>query len=713
MAGGIVINGRFTARPGTYTNIDYITIPSAPTQGTVLAVVGEFPFLEQNVPYLSTSQKNLEGLAPSSLLLKKISSIVYNPFRDAVNSAAPAQVYLLSPVGNTQANASFGAPGTITVKAKQWGTMGNKTSFRIKNAALGGYDVVVANNGVQENIRVPDEPAAMNLRYAYPGTTLATYPVKGFGTWGDGPTGSDGTVSMSVGGSYVGLSTGDVRVSFSRILKAAAAGVSGSDEAWIPDGPVHGQLSIRGINTPTLTTGKMTVKVTGISNATGATVTDEVVFNNSAELLTAKLTPTSFASVSLVRLTLETTTPATTFSGRIQIEGNNFPIFNAAGGQTYVAEMIRTIQPYSLNGFYATTASPRVSSVKLTELDAVSAAVNTHSGYNLTLYGAKIVNTVNAASRLVTLERGDVAAPVISSGAGYFSFLSGGTEANPVTSTEWSDALGELVWYDIDVLCAFYDPTGTAPADDAVLPQFIEHLDTMWSDGANERTLWVGAGTAETMNTLVQRAALFNSERVSLVADSAYIQQPDGSTELMAPYWHALMHASADASLLSVDTLTRARLRVLGTTRDDSLHSKEAMNELIRAGVIISFTPPGGVPRIEREVTTWTQDENPARTEAICTRSVRASTKAMRAALEDLLNPGAGVLVLADVKSTVRSELERQTRATFPLITSYDAGSISISELADRYDIGYVITVRINKNFITLNVGVTVPVGTI
>jgi hypothetical protein len=119
------------------------------------------------------------------------------------------------------------------------------------------------------------------------------------------------------------------------------------------------------------------------------------------------------------------------------------------------------------------------------------------------------------------------------------------------------------------------------------------------------------------------------------------------------------------------------------------------------------------VPRIEREVTTWTQDTNPARTEAICTRSVRASTKAMRAALEDLLNPGGGVRVLADVVATVRAELQRQATGLYPLITGYDNASVSIVEEADRYEIGYVITVRINKNFITLNVGVTVPAGSV
>ena len=59
------------------------------------------------------------------------------------------------------------------------------------------------------------------------------------------------------------------------------------------------------------------------------------------------------------------------------------------------------------------------------------------------------------------------------------------------------------------------------------------------------------------------------------------------------------------------------------------------------------------------------------------------------------------------------NSVERQARSVSPLITGYDSASISIVESADRYEVSYVITVRINKNFITLNVGVTVPVGTI
>jgi len=703
MAGGIVINGRVTARPGIYSNIEYITIPSAPTQGTVLAVVGEFPFLEQGVPYLSTSQKDFDALAPSSPLLKKLSSIIYNPFRDAVNSAAPAQVYLMSPVGNEQAFGSFGGSGLVDVKAKQWGTLGNKTRFRIvPNAALGGWNVTVSNNGVQENIRVPSEPAAFTLDYDSVETPSASYPVRGYGDWGDDPV-SQGSVSASVGV----VAQGTVRVSFDRSLSAEASSTNASALAWVPAAPAYGTITAVGYGSTDLAGGSLTVRINGINSATGETAQADLVFANNGALTTPQTTTVVFSSISDVRLVLAS--GATMSAGFIRLTGQVFPDFNEANGQKFAGDVMRYVQPYSADGFTISTTSSRVSGILLTSLDKV---LDDNLPVSATLDGYKIVSTVNNASRLVTLERGNVEAPAIASDEPGF-FLSGGTETNPVLVTDWSDALSELVWYNIDVLCAFYDPTGTTPSEDVILPEFIDHLGTMWSDGANERTLWTGAGVGETMTTLVQRAALFNSERVNLVADSAYIQQQDGSTELMAPYWHALMHAAADASQLTVDSLTRARLRVLGTSRDDSLYSKEAMNDLIQAGLIIAFTPPGGVPRIEREVTTWTQDTNPARTEAICTRSVRASTKAMRAALEDLLNPGGGVRVLADVVATVRAELQRQSTGLYPLITGYDNASVSIVEEADRYEIGYVITVRINKNFITLNVGVTVPAGSV
>lgn len=738
MAGGIVINGRFVARPGIYSNINYITIPGAPTQGTVLAVVGDLPFLQQGVPYLSTSQREFEAIAPQSALLKKMSGIIYNPLADANLSAAPAAVYLLSPRGNTQAALRVtGTEGSdpedgIVAKSLQWGVVGNSTSLKITaNVPRGGWDAVVANNGTQEKIRIASEATPLVLDYdsPYTPTTVVQAPIEGFGDWeatvldafGD-PTQITvpGSLKAELGEIEAG-SPGTLRVSFARNIAAEQIGTgSGPITAWLPKGPVYGPVTISSLgNTIDFAGCALRLLVTGVNLANGLTESEAVEFSIAQlEAEVSKTTTRSFASVDsvLMSITEGSGGPPTLSGAGMLLTGNCFPDMNAANGQRYVSDVLRIVQQYSDKGFLASTLSSRVSSIKLTDLDVLPetafGAEVSDDAVSLTANGWKIVTTINAASKLITLERGNAEDPSTLVAA-FFGRLAGGTESGVLVAGDWGDALDSLVWYNVDTVAAFYDPSGTPAADDVVLAQFKEHIDQMWADGANERTLWLGAGQDEDLDTLVQRAAVFNSERVNVVVDSAYIQQPDGSSELMKPYWYALMLAASDASLLAVETLTRARPRVLGTERAEGLEAQEDVNELIRGGLIISTTPPGAATRIEREVTTWTADTNPARTEAICTRSVRASTKAMRAALDGLIQPGAGVLVLADVKATVLSELERQARSVSPLITNYDAASVRISELADRYEIGYIITVRINKNFITLNVGVTVPVGTI
>jgi hypothetical protein len=637
-----------------------------------------------------------------------MSSIIYNPLLDANLSAAPAAVYLVSPNANTQAQATLSTTdGNIAVKAKQWGLMGNKTSLRVAvNAQRGGWDALVRNNGIQEAIRVPAEASPLTLRYVNPTTVPdpVTYPVKGFGTWGT----STCTVNLSAGEAAAGT----LRLAFTRNIAVDAAMV-GTQNAWEPMGPVVGPVTVVGSGA-TVAGGTVTVTVTGVNSDTGIAVSDLLEFNSS-NISTAQTTAISFASVEYVRVELGA--GASISGGNLVVSGKCFDDMNEANGQKFVSDVIKLIQPYADKGFLVSTASSRVSSIQLSDLDKQAAVDIVAQARSLSLQGWKLVTTINNASKLVELTRGNTGnLDTITALAPFFKVLAGGTEPALPDATDWSSALDQLVWYNIDTVSAFYDPTGTPAADDSILAQFTDHIDRMWSDGANERTLWLGAGHEEGIDALVQRAAAFNSERVNVVVDSAEIELPTGGSELLRPYWYALMLAAADASLLNVETLTRARPRVLGISRgdaNDDLLSQQDVNELIRGGLIVSTTPPGGATRIEREVTTWTADDNPARTEAICTRSVRASTKAMRASLDSLLRPGAGVLVLADVKAQVEQELDRQARSVSPLITNYDARSIKIVDSADRYEVAYNISVRINKNFITLNVGVTVPVGTI
>jgi len=707
MAGGIVINGKFVARPGVYSSVRYITIPGAPTQGGVLAVVGEFPFLKANTPYVSTNQRNLESIAKSNPTLLRMSNIIYSPLRNATFAAAPAQVVLVSPVPTTQAFGMLldsGAQDSVAIRSKIWGPQGNRTRFRITpNISVGGWDVVVANDGVQENIRVPLEPSPATISYAYPVPPPSPAPAtphttEGFGVWLS-DTGSQVRGEVGVDG---------IKVSFSKTLLANTFDDDPAHISWLPNGPVSGPLTAQVPTGAVLSAGVLTVRINGVDLATGGAATENLTFSVAECLAGAtKVGTTVWSSVSDVRVF---TAPTETCTGSVVITGANFPDFNEANGQTTVAEVIRFLAQYAAEGFLSSTSSPRTASILVSDLDHEAQAP---LPLVLSADTWKIVTTVNAASALVELEDVGDAPPDLPSD-GVFFFLSGGSQS-PIAAPDWANALEELRWLDVDVVHAFYDTTGTPPTSDAVLPFFVKHINDMWADGANERTLWVGAGDNEAFSTLSQRAAFFNTERVNLVCDSVGVQQYAGAVERMRPYWFALMLAAADASLLTVGTLTRAQPRIQYAERNAALNSNELVNELIRAGVILVSTPPGALPRIEREVTTWAGDTNPARTEAICTRSVRDSIKDMRNRLDILLSAEAGsqVITLSDVQSVVKAGLEEQKSAVNPLITDYDAASVSVVETGDRYEIGYVIVCRINKNFITLNVGVTIPTGSI
>jgi hypothetical protein len=708
MAGGIVINGKFVARPGVYANVRYIPIPGAPTQGGVLAVVGEFPFLKQNTPYISTSQRAFESIAVSNPTLMRMSNIIYSPFRQAAFAGSPTQVVLMSPMPTTQA---FGMlrdsanADSIRIASRIWGPQGNRTLFRIvPNAAIGGWDVRVTNDGTTENIRVPAEPAPATFSYAYPTPAPSPAPAtphtsEGFGVW----LSDTGSVTRGE------VTSSGIDFTFSKVLLDECVADVVADPghiSWLPNGPVTGVLSVTGAGA--LSGGLLTAIISGIDEATGLPDTDTITFSVAECLaVTAKPTTVTWASVSSVACF---TAGGQTLAGSVTIAGANFPTLNAANGQTTVAAAIRFIAQYATAGFISSTSSTRTASILLADLDESTVAPLPLS---LSADSWKIVTTVNASSLFVELEDVGPLAPDVPVN-GTFFFLVGGSQS-VVTSQDWGDALEELRWYDVDELHAFYDPTGVLPFGDAVLPLFFDHVNTMWGDGANERTLWVGAGENETYSTLVQRSALFNSERVNVVIDSANITQYQGATEQMRPYWYALMHAAAASSIPGVGSLTRAQLRVNGVSRNASLYSNEMVNELLRAGLIMTSVPPGGFPRVEREVTTWTVDNNVAQTEAICTRSVRESIKDMRAALDVLLSPEASttIIVLADVQAMVEGRLEAQKASQAPLITDYDRQSITIRELADRFDIGYRIVCRVNKNFIVLDVGVSVPTGTI
>ncbi len=279
MAGGVIIDGKFTANPDVYATLVYGQGAGQPPSQGAVAIVGEFPFLEQNTPYAFTSQAALEQVAPNLPLVKRLANAVYNPSNDPATPGVPRAVYLVSPKATTQATTLLndsGSDATLQLDAQIWGPRGNQTRFSIApNTGLGGSDIVITNNGYREVFRVPAESSALTLGYDYPAVVAAG--TTGYGFEDDGA--GSGAVTVTQDGS-----TKELDVTFSRTLPGSTAFAS-THPSWYPTDPanppgpvVFGQLTfaVTAISLTTATT--LSALITGF-NALGAADTETVVIS--------------------------------------------------------------------------------------------------------------------------------------------------------------------------------------------------------------------------------------------------------------------------------------------------------------------------------------------------------------------------------------------------------------------------------------------------
>ncbi len=699
MAGSIVINGQETGIPGVYAIPEFLKLQSRAPLTSVLAVVGEFPFLEQNTPYLSTDQATFDALSPSNVTLKKLSNIIFDASNDPSAQNSPAGVYLVSPTATTQAIGYLqdATPAnSIKLSAKQWGTEGNRTRFTIvENATLGGWDVSIRNGSFVESFRVPAEPNLLTLDYAPTYSPAVTIPT-GF----EHNTGVTGSVTGAVS---LANTAGSVNVTFSRTVDEGCVKVTGSTAwSWYSYAPVDGVLTFNSDAPATITSGPLNITISGINKTTGLADTEALAWTKTdIEAQTAKVSTKSWTGPVYVRFDEAS---SVSFVGEITITGSVFPAFNAANGQTYVADVISYVSGYASTGFAVSTSSTRTASAKLTELDNLTSATLPQ---NLTANLWKIQSTISNQSQLVEAERVGNVPPAITTTATQF-FLAGGTETL-ATAGDWENALAELEWYDIDVVAPLYDPTGTAAASDTILPKFIAHVNKMWGIGANERVLWLPVGDDESFSQLTSRQVAHGSEYVSMPIDAVSLVQYNNQTEEMLPYWNAVLMAAFDASTSGLVPLTYRSPRVTAYRRNSALYSRESREALIKGGFVFLIDPPGQSPQVQRDITSYTADQDPRRTERVAMRSLMLSLKNMRRALRGLITlPNGEIATAASVSSAVYSELNRQR--SYRIFRDFDPTKVVIRAYADRFEVDYEFTPLYPTNFIVVRAKVSAPV---
>lgn len=745
MPEGIIVDGQRVLTAGVYVENRYSELASEATGQGVVAVVGDFPFLKQNTPYVSTSKTSLETLiAPNEPDIMRISRVCYKPFRNPiVGQGAPAAVVLISPAATAQASEDLHTTGTIggfspSLKSTIWGPRGNSTYFSMTyRPTVPGFVATISNRGFVERVEANQEDAVLTVAYNY----VAPAPMAANTAYGfDNDNGGSGTLTLLKG-------TDTAYVEFARTIPASCV-ISSTHESWIPDGPIRGTLavtvlsgaSISGLGT------KITAKIVGF-DTDGLPQTE---FLDMAEPYTGDVTTSGtieWSSVSEVFLYPD----AGTFTGNILVNGNCFEL-NEANGQTYVSDAITFIS--TANGFLTTTDSTRVAQIPVASLDTktssgtITSSLATTATLDAGLWSlsqaleeqSQLVDIeVNANEWYAPVDRWDVAEPYVAGevvryddvwyicitgntgeqpddvGSIYWeAYVATGTNLYDVVltggahtaaiSTQWEAAFNELLYTDVTAVVPF-------STDDTIIGYLADHVNKSFGKYQNERTGFYGVPALSNYATLKAKASKQNSERLQRVFEQPKIVQYNGRTETQDTFWAALTLAAA-ANSNRRRSLDKFQPDFVDVVRNTTLASPDYNDAMIDLGYCTFYRWPNQPVKLLLECTTWLSDNNTYRTAAAAVRSTVDLQRDVRATAEAIIE-GATTIdgIMPAMTATIAQRLEQL--AYDGVIASYKRDSVVVTDRGNHYEVGFEYTPIGSKSYVKIIATVARPAAVV
>ncbi len=716
------VDGVVTRRPGIINSVDFSANAGRQENIKRLAVVGNFPYLEPDEPVLVTSQNSMIKLAPQDAEMKRLAKLIYRPGNDSRIGNGPSEVWLVSAATSTQAQmtvdgwgtdtttihedsdtdalpqatinvasaAAFASSGkitvessagrqtitytgttstsftgctggtgtistgalvrevtadTLTVRSRAWGYAGNRTRVTLTIDANGVYTFAVSRDGKVESFGNITAETLFNLDYT--GTRWTT--VTG---------GFDGTDFYAVAtktaqaiGTFTASSSWDGAVT----IDPDTAPVGGTYTATITGFDMDGEAA----------TCVMTWADGGGHAAISSSSTDIAKVN----------VPTLFSSITSIVFALTGTASG---AGVFSVTGDIYRVTKEE--YPFVGQLVSFLQGLTLgtpDEFTVSSVGALVGGVRFEEMDHVASS-NLTTNISFTNLMTKLVAKLNTS--------GLIEAEYVSGGgapAPFSLFLKSGTPGSQTSpnSGDWAVALSALrnLQPNPPTVISLLTDDATAQTDLAA------HCSYMWGAGKYEVQAWTGGAAGATKSTIKARTLALNDYRVSYVAQEAYITRVDGVQEWIAPYWYALAHASAHASVGIAIPLTWKRLSVSDVRNGVSWDVEDDIEEMLAAGVTLTTKGPEGL-RIERALTTHLSDDDAARTAPSAVESIANFLRRVRARLEVLIGDPARATTRDRIISVVISECRQAQRDG--VIARFDENSITAEQVGDVFVVG-------------------------
>jgi len=690
MPAGFFVDGKLTYKPLVSVVTEFASTPGLGPANKVLAVVGEFPFLEKDVPYLFTSQAAFLGTIPVNSTMRELANLIYNPSTTAPFNGSPAGVILLNAQPCTQPQGylkDLAAVDSIKLLSNTWGTQGNSTVVTVTRAADGAWAVKVANRGVSEEFSAPSGVDMLQLDYDHPGGTAGI--AYGFDSTGGG----SGALTLQKDSEHA-------QILFSRTLPSSLARASSAAAvSWIPDAPVTGVIVLTPEAGGTMSTGgELAITISGVNDA-GALATETVTFTKAeieAVSPAPKTTDTAWSAVS----SLQMVRGAATYSGDLTVEAAVVTELGPNSGQETVAQAIQYLN--SIKGFTATTASFRSASTPFAQLDMADPAL-VPASLHATRYS--LLYAIQNRSQLVSAE------DLTSGGAGPLNIalnstvsvsLLGGTQST-TQPANWQSGFLALATSPVTVLFPYSN-------DHEVQVAALDHVKYMWGRGQRECQLVVAPTPNSSLTELNNKRRDLTDFRVTMLPHSVRVRMPDGSTSPYSTLYNGLIFAAMQCGNPEIGLpMGGARPRVLAFTGHSSIMGTEGADTLIEN----SMTPLedlGDGIRVVRWVTTYSEDNDPVRTEGSAVEALAFSNIAVRLAVRPFLNTKATPAVAPAIRSVIASEISDHVYRG--ILRTWQPDSLIVQETDSAYIARYSISPVLPVNNIAItSVAIAFPVS--
>jgi hypothetical protein len=242
----------------------------------------------------------------------------------------------------------------------------------------------------------------------------------------------------------------------------------------------------------------------------------------------------------------------------------------------------------------------------------------------------------------------------------------------------------------------FSDVLVVLSSNQAIQAEAITHLLQMESRG-QKQVLFSGGGVDETVDTVKQRAVMFNSSRAVVGYPSIFCKLVDDGKTALPCYMTAAMIAGRACGVDPTEPLTFEYFNIV-SLKDNLIVGDPVIDDLITSGVATLERVQNGGIRLAESITTYLGSSNTLYRELSVRRGADKLSTRVTKKLEDLFVGKKNTITTTTVTTAAIDELEQAVKDND--IKAYDPKSVTVRYVGTAIYVDYRVAPASPVNFV-------------